>query len=327
MSTLTPPAFQILDLEDKMRLVYCTNKYNLPQNYLSWKKTIDYLKPCIKTVVNKFIQEGEDWFHRLDYLAPNNGYARCGYLASKVLLADVPPICISEEIVESFLKTDVPPMEVPNYSLPSFIFHLPSNIAKSIANDYDIHVLLALPIENTTLVDVVCITQKKHLLIEMSFDWNKNLRDKESISFGHEIGDATNENIRYIKFPDERVAPKDIDEGIMKTINMLERLIKNAILTYTHEKKYVKDADKNEISFIKGFKDTKDTPMPFRWLGKDFKKSVSKPAVKTLTGLDINQRNRMRSHWRRGHWHNVCTGTKRKERQLRWFKPVFVNVG
>jgi hypothetical protein len=327
MSTPAPPAFQIFDLEDKTRLVYCTNKYNLPQKYLSWKKTIDYLKPCIKTVLTKFIQEGEDWFHRLDYLAPDNGYARCGYLASKVLLADVPPICISEEIIESFLKTDVPPMEVPNYSLPSFIFHLPSNIAKSIANDYDVYVMLVLPIENTTLFDVVCITQKKHLLIEMSCDWNKNLRDKESIGFGHEIGDATNENIRYMKLPDQRVAPKDLDDGIMTTINTLERLIKNAILTYTHEKKYVKDADKNEISFTRGFKDTDDSPMPFRWLGKDFKKSVTKSTTKTLEISGDGQGIRMRPHWRRGHWHNVCTGTKRKERQLRWFKPVFVNAG
>ena len=110
-------------------------------------------------------------------------------------------------------------------------------------------------------------------------------------------------------------------------VDTLERLIKNAILTYTHEKKYVKDADKNEISFTKGFKDTDDSPMPFRWLGKDFKKLVSKPTAKTLEISGDNQEIRMRPHWRRGHWHNVCIGTKRKERQLRWFKPVFVNAG
>jgi hypothetical protein len=325
MSTPPPPALQLVETEDKTRLVYCVNKYNLPQGYLSWKRTLDYLRPSIKAAITKLDDQGEDWFSDNFYWFSNNGYARCGFLAGKTLLADVPPTCISEQILESFLKTDVPSMETPNYSLPAFIFQLPIKIGKTIASDYDLYSMLIVPVDNSNTLDIVCITQKKHLLLEMSCNWSCNLRDKESIGFGHELGDATKQDLPHINFPEERIAPKDIDQDLLNTINKVERIAKNAVLAYTYEKKYVKDADERETTFSKGFKDNDDKPMPFRWLGKDFTQSVSKSTAKILDSSNSNQRSKVRPHWRRGHWHTVCSGTKHKERQVRWFKPVFVN--
>jgi len=325
MSTTAPPALQLVETEDKTRLVYCVNKYKLPQGYFPWKRTLDYLRPSIQACVNELNQGGENWFSNPSYWYSKNSYARCGFLAARTLLADVPPICISEQILESFLKTDVPSIETPNYPLPAFIFHLPIKISKTISSDYDLYSMLIVPVEDSTTLDILCITHKKHLLLEMSCDWSRNLRDKESIGFGRELGDATKEDLPHIDFPEERIAPKDIDEDVLDTINKLERIAKNAILAYTYEKKYVKDADERETTFSRGFKDTADKPMPFRWLGKDFIQLASKSKAKILNSSTSNERSKVRAHWRRGHWHTVCSGTKHRERQVRWFKPVFVN--
>lgn len=324
MTKHSPPAFQMFEVEDKTRVVYCIDKYNLPQEYFPWKKTLDYLKTSIKSVMIRIINEGDNYVKNDAWLFRDNGYNRCGYLASKVLLTDVPPICISEQILESFQRTDVPSMEPPQYSLPAFIFYLPSNVAKSISDDYEVHVLLVLPVDNSSQLDIVCITQKKHMLIEMGCDWNSSLKDGDSISVDIDFKEQCIKNKQFV--PAQKPVDQ-IDKNVMDSITKIERIVKNAILTYTYETNYVKDANDSELTFSKGFKDVNNKPMPFRWLGKDFKNSVSKLTTKSLQSSEDSQQNRMRPHWRRGHWHNVCTGTKRKERQLRWFKPVFVNAG
>jgi hypothetical protein len=299
MSTSAPPALQFVETEHTTKLVYCVNKYKLPQGYFSWQKTLSVLRPSINTALTTLNKHGENWFKKKLFRSPDSIYARCGYTACRVLCADVPPICISEKILESFLKTDVPSIETPNYPLPAFMFYLPMKASKTISNDLDVYSIFIMPSKNSGMLDAVCITDKKYILHEISCSWETNLRDEESF--------------------------KDLDEETLNVANKVERIIKNAILAYTYEKKYVKDSDESETTFSKGFKDSSDKPMPFRWLGKDFIQSVSKSKAKILNDSTSKQRNKVRSHWRRGHWHTVCSGAKRKERQVRWFKPVFIN--
>lgn len=65
-------------------------------------------------------------------------------------------------------------------------------------------------------------------------------------------------------------------------------------------------------------------PRAITWVGKNFNQRVirnnsnSEELIVKQTGQPI------RSHWRRGHWHTVCRGPKRRERKLRWYLPVFV---
>jgi len=59
-------------------------------------------------------------------------------------------------------------------------------------------------------------------------------------------------------------------------------------------------------------------------LGRDYKKRV---VYKQNTNDDVeilSKKRHVRPHWRKGHWHTVLQGPKRKNRKMRWFRPCFV---
>ena len=311
MPTTAPPALEFISDGDYTRVMFCMNKYKLPQNYHQWKKMLEQLKLGVTSTVTNLIKEGDAYKDRImDNM--ETSFDRCGFLATRILLEDLPPICLSESIVESFLKTEVAEMPTPEYSLPGFIFQIPSQCLKSISSVVNVYSLLVLPRKNSPVLDIVGLSDQRY--IEMGCSWDISLKALDKINL------MTNLNE-----PDmlEKKAPKDIDQAIMDSMTNVERIVKNAILAYTYEKKYITEPTESELSFSKGFK-SNDTIryMPFRWLGKDFKQTDKKH----IGNEAPDERMKVRSHWRKGHWHTVCTGTKRKERQVRWFKPVFVNA-
>jgi hypothetical protein len=311
MPTTAPPALEFISDGDYTRVMFCMNKYKLPQNYHQWKKMLEQLKLGVTSTVTNLIKEGDAYKDRImDNM--ETSFDRCGFLATRILLEDLPPICLSESIVESFLKTEVAEMPTPEYPLPGFIFQIPSQCLKSISSVVNVYSLLVLPRKNSPVLDIVGLSDQRY--IEMGCSWDISLKALDEINL------MTNLNE-----PDmlEKKAPKDIDQAIMDSMTNVERIVKNAILAYTYEKKYITEPTESELSFSKGFK-SNDTIryMPFRWLGKDFKQTDKKHICNEAS----DERMKVRSHWRKGHWHIVCTGTKRKERQVRWFKPVFVNA-
>lgn len=311
MATTAPPALEIIPNGDSTRIIFTLDKYKLPQNYYQWKKMLEHLKKGVTSTVTNLIKEGDGYKDRIMHNMERS-FDRCGLLATRILLEDLPPICLSESIVESFLKTEVAEMATPEYPLPGFIFQIPSQCLKSISSVVNVYSLLVLPRKNSPVLDIVGLSDERY--IEMGCSWDISLKALDEINL------MTNLNE-----PDmlEKKAPKDIDQAIMDSMTNVERIVKNAILVYTYEKKHITEPTESELSFAKGFKPN-DTVyyMPFRWLGKDFKQT-DKKHINTETA---DERMKMRSHWRKGHWHTVCTGTKRKERQVRWFKPVFVNA-
>ncbi len=67
-------------------------------------------------------------------------------------------------------------------------------------------------------------------------------------------------------------------------------------------------------------------PRAICWVGKDFTTRVVKLKPKQDEDMLIvtGNKRKLRPHWRRGHWHTVLKGAKRKERKMRWYQPVFV---
>jgi len=67
-------------------------------------------------------------------------------------------------------------------------------------------------------------------------------------------------------------------------------------------------------------------PRAICWVGKDFTTRVVKLKPKQDEDILIvtGNKRKLRPHWRRGHWHTVLKGAKRKERKMRWYQPVFV---
>lgn len=67
-------------------------------------------------------------------------------------------------------------------------------------------------------------------------------------------------------------------------------------------------------------------PRAICWVGKDFTTRVVKLKPKQNEDFLVvgGSKRKLRPHWRRGHWHTVLKGAKRKERKMRWYQPVFV---
>ena len=67
-------------------------------------------------------------------------------------------------------------------------------------------------------------------------------------------------------------------------------------------------------------------PRAICWVGKDFTTRVVKLKPKQNEDILVvtGNKRKVRPHWRRGHWHTVLQGAKRKQRKMRWYQPVFV---
>ena len=59
-------------------------------------------------------------------------------------------------------------------------------------------------------------------------------------------------------------------------------------------------------------------------LGEDYKKRVVYKQDKNDDVKILSKKRHVRPHWRKGHWHTVLHGQKRKNRRMRWFRPCFV---
>ena len=65
-------------------------------------------------------------------------------------------------------------------------------------------------------------------------------------------------------------------------------------------------------------------PRAITWIGKNFTERVIKTKKQSEELIVKRVGQPMRSHWRRGHWHTILQGPKRKQRKMKWFQPVFV---
>ena len=65
-------------------------------------------------------------------------------------------------------------------------------------------------------------------------------------------------------------------------------------------------------------------PRPVTWIGKDFTERVIKIKPESDELLVRHPGKPKRSHWRRGHWHTILQGPKRKQRRMKWYQPVFI---
>ena len=75
----------------------------------------------------------------------------------------------------------------------------------------------------------------------------------------------------------------------------------------------------------RGFKASASQQRPLApiWIGLDYK---AKAAAPSSGERRLSPGGRKTAHWRRGHWHTVCTGEGRKQRQQRWFEPTWVDA-
>ena len=275
-----------------------------PKNYVKWH--------VLLTRVNKGIKYGAII---LDRIRKNiikredvNDFTQEHYSAVTVaipVLYKVPPICVHENILDSLIQTEVKEMETPENSLPGYIFLLPLNVSSFFENFKE---------KDDTQIKIDSIFVYPSSLKEPCFHVVFTFEDK--IYFRYYYWNKVNDW-------------NDFLNPCIETEVLLERLVKNLILIYTYETKQITEEQVKETIPGKGFtKDKEDNKegilLPIRWLGKTFVRQLTK-YVNDTNKLEKSSRT-VTSHWRRGHWHAVCCGPKRKQRKQQWFKPVFVKT-
>jgi len=274
---------------------------NTPKNYVKWavlvtriKKGIEYGSTILDRIKRDIIKrEDVDKFTDKEY----------GAIAVALpILFKVPPICVHENILDSLLQTAVKEMDIPKRSLPGYIFLLPLKANKffenfKLKNDIQLNI-------NSIFVDVSGIE---------NCDWfHAALLTKDKIYYRYYLWSKAGDYSHFLN-------------PCIETEVLLERLIKNLILIYTYETKQITEEQVKMTTPGKGFtKDKEDMPLPIRWLGKTFVRKQTKHVNVTNNSESSNRT--VASHWRRGHWHTVCCGPKRKQRKQQWFKPVFVKT-
>ena len=228
---------------------------------------------------------------------------------SQQYIYDSPAYYLKDDLCNSLINTNIDNLELtesPNIVNPSF-FLLNSNKVNEIKysfiechkwNNKDAKDMLINPkMKFDVYVNFVIEPDKIHYY---AFNWN---------------------NLNMVKFIQLPVADELIKEHFQTVVNLIllmnqqpdiitEEYIPSKIVPL--QKKYKVQSD------IK--------PRAICWVGKDFTTRVVKLKPKQdgdILAVAGNKR-KLRPHWRRGHWHTVLRGAKRKERKMRWYQPVFV---
>ena len=232
---------------------------------------------------------------------------------SKQYIYDSPAYYLKDDLCNSLINTNIDNLELtesPNIVNPSF-FLLHSNKINNV----------------------------KYSFIECR-NWSKNnsdenyLRDEKKrhfkfdvyVNFVIETGKVhyyafnwNNLNIyKFIKLP--------IDDEIVKDHF---RTVVNLILLMNQQPDIITEEyiPSKIVPLQKKYKVQSDIkPRAICWVGKDFTTRVVKLKPKQDEDMLIvtGNKRKLRPHWRRGHWHTVLKGAKRKERKMRWYQPVFV---
>jgi len=274
-----------------------------------------------KTEIKEVVLEAKPKITRGQFLykykSPQNFYSwqdlarehiNCKY-RSQQYIYDSPAYYLKDDLCNSLIHTNIDNLELtesPNIVNPSF-FLLNSNKVNEIKysfiechkwNDKEAKDILINPkMKFDVYVNFVIEPDKIHYY---AFNWN---------------------NLNMVKFIQLPVADELIKEHFQTVVNLIllmnqqpdiitEEYIPSKIVPL--QKKYKVQSD------IK--------PRAICWVGKDFTTRVVKLKPKQDEDMLIvsGNKRKLRPHWRRGHWHTVLKGAKRKERKMRWYQPVFV---
>ena len=274
-----------------------------------------------KTEIKEVVLEAKPKITRGQFLykykSPQNFYSwqdlarehiNCKY-RSQQYIYDSPAYYLKDDLCNSLINTNIDNLELtenPNIVNPSF-FLLNSNKVNEIKysfiechkwNNKEAKDMLINPkMKFDVYVNFVIEPDKIHYY---AFNWN---------------------NLNMVKFIQLPVADELIKEHFQTVVNLIllmnqqpdiitEEYIPSKIVPL--QKKYKVQSD------IK--------PRAICWVGKDFTTRVVKLKPKQDEDMLIvtGNKRKLRPHWRRGHWHTVLKGAKRKERKMRWYQPVFV---
>ena len=231
---------------------------------------------------------------------------------NKQYIFNSPAYYLKDDLCNSLINTDIKNLrltEKPNIINPSF-FLLNSNKINNIKYSF---------IECHNWSDDNSVRQElKNVDIKYKYDVYVNFVIEPNKIHYYTFNWNNLNIVKLLQFPVEEEIIKDHFRTIVNLILLMNQ--QPEIIT----EEYI--ASKIETLQKKYKVQSNIKPRAICWVGKDFTTRVIKLKPKqdddmlTVSG----DKRKLRPHWRRGHWHTVLKGAKRKERKMRWYQPVFV---
>ena len=231
---------------------------------------------------------------------------------NKQYIFNSPAYYLKDDLCNSLINTDIKNLrltEKPNIINPSF-FLLHSNKINNIKYSF---------IECHNWSDDNSVRQElKNVDIKYKYDVYVNFVIEPNRIHYYTFNWNNLNIVKLLQFPVEEEIIKDHFRTIVNLILLMNQQPEIITEEYIPSKIETLQKKYKVQSNIK--------PRAICWVGKDFTTRVIKLKPKqdddmlTVSG----DKRKLRPHWRRGHWHTVLKGAKRKERKMRWYQPVFV---
>jgi hypothetical protein len=304
-----------------------SDKYVSPKGFMPWNKIV----VAFAAIGDIKLLEQVNARQRGQNMQPMSDCAYGTYMAAAL---DAPAIYVERNLAEATLHTDVSAMERPNKVLPAFFICLPRGL---LYDDDGLEISSLLVVENASfLVAGSKLSGMPKELADKLWDDAKDtgqlgdLRIFAVNEFGAVItaptswGTSTTVETEYLSDMDYPALKDDEQKqrDFLVTLSKIRRVVKNVILIYNYQKNLVSEVSVSVgTGFYKKRLDKTRSPLPTTLLGQNF---LIRHTRTVSAGKDT--KTHKRPHWRKGHWHTVLTGAGRKERRLRWFQPVYVNL-
>ena len=234
-------------------------------------------------------------------------------IANKAFL-DAPVYFLTDELCKAFIKTKFTRIKIeekPKVIAPYFILMQSTNINNINYSFID---------QSEKKVDVSMSfsyqcnkTKNRGTYLNTFFNWNEfqnSLNDSDELLTNFKIDKSNKEQTR-----------------LMNTIFNQKSILVNFILLLNTQPDILTE-EYIPNSTLQGKKSFKPSNQELKslitWVGKDFTQRIIKTKPKTDEILEKNTGKPKRSHWRRGHWHTILQGPKRKQRKMKWFQPAFI---
>ena len=231
-------------------------------------------------------------------------------IANKAFL-NAPVYFLTDELCKAFMKTEFTKIKIeerPKVIAPYFILMQSTNINNINYSFID---------QSEKRVDVSMSfsyqcdkTKNRGTYFNTFFNWAEFQNDSEELITNFKINKNNKEQTR-----------------LMNTIFNQKSILVNFILLLNTQPDILTEEyiPNSTLQGKKSFKPSnQESKSLITWIGKDFTQRIIKTKPKTDEILEKKTGKPKRSHWRRGHWHTILQGPKRKKRKMKWFQPAFI---
>lgn len=321
---LSGPIKKLLDElgESETYQSICSEKvdlYKSPSGYTKWNF---YLK-IISMIGSQYMQSAS--LYAKDYIS-----GIIGELCRQALAANAPARYISKELCEAFMRTPVPTLTKDILDVLPFVHII---LPRNFIYDADGEEVQALLVKTGELHPKLSKEER-----ELQEEYNRYLGGSTIPPLlegarGVEVATVSETGsyfwVEYVdenakSWYDENVRYKDgVDtKEDMRDIEKISRIAINSILVHLYEPELITTDKQPSATKALGFNQSKGRqPLSTTWIGKSFR---YKREQRTSNNKEGDSRKAVRAHWRRGHWHSYLQGPGRKERTIKWIKPIYV---